>query len=243
MGKNYGPKRPLGDLRQGLQDAGIGIGGHKRPAGIGKGGHTRPAGIGKGGHKRPAGIGKGGHTRPAGDLRTKLNKCAHTWPPIWQIFAPGYDFICLLNALLKCQIVSIIDGSNQPEPSGYPKRVTVIVASPTSVGRWKRWYERNDVFFIMVPNPQAEDPAIGMVLQLLHGVKVYVHTGDTKEGEITLGGGAAVANGCNVTYFSKARNSPTNKGVQKFQDRLRRKNAGNGGKLTFVGFSATTPRT
>jgi hypothetical protein len=233
MGKNYGPKRPVGDLRQGLQDTGNGIGGHKRPAG-----------IGKGGHKRPAGIGIGGHTRPVGDLRTKLNKCAHTGPPIWQTFAHGPDFIGLLNALHKCQIVSVIDGSNQPEPSGYPKRVTVIVASPTSVGRWKRWYGCNKVFFIMVPNPQAEDPAIGMVLQLLHGVKVYVHTGDTKEGEITLGGGAAVANGCNVTYFSKAHNSPlrTNKGVQKFQDRLRRKYAGNGGELTFVGFSATTPR-
>jgi hypothetical protein len=223
MGKNYGlscaekqrrkggPKRPVGDLRQGLQDAGIGIGGHKRPA---------------------------------GDLRTELNKCAHTGPPIWQMFAPGYDFICLLNALHWCQTVSIIDGSNQPEPSGSPNRVTVIVASPTSVGRWKRWYGCNKVFFIMVPNPQAEDPAIGMVLQLLHGVKVYVHTGDTKEGEITLGGGAAVANGCNVTYFSKARNSPlpTNMIVQKFQDWLRRKYAGNGGELTFVGFSAATPR-
>ena len=207
-----GPKRPVGDLRDSLRDAGIG---------------------------------KSGPKRPDGDLRDVLNKCAHNWPPKWQTFAYGIEFIDLINALHKCETVSIIDGSNQPEPSGYPKRVTVVVASPTSIGRWTVWYGRNDVFFIMVPNPKAEDPTIGMVLQLLHGVNVYVHTGDTKEGEITLGGGAAVANGCNVIYFSKAHNSPlpTNRVVQEFQRWLRRKYAGNGGELTFVGFSATTPRT
>lgn len=183
---------------------------------------------------------KGGPKRPTGDLRVELNKfkqCVPKIPPIWQVYSNAHDFFTLVNALHKCRKgLSIIDASNQPIPSGNPKRVTVIVASPKSVGRWALWFDRPDVFFLMVLNPKAEDPAIGDLLQCLHNVRVYVHTGDTKEGEITIGAGVAALNGCRVTFFSKADNSPrlTNTDVNTFHRQLKKQIAGGVGKITFM---------
>ncbi len=199
----------------------------------------------KGGARKPKGVRK-----PNGDLRDALNHGKYKLPPIWQVFTHGQGLISLVNMVLKAGMnfpVSIIDGSNQPPPTGDPTRVTVVVASPTSVGRWNPWYGNRGVFFLIVGNPKEEDPAIGDVLRCLRNVRIYVHTGDTKEGEITLGGAIAAKNGCDVTYFSKAQNSPlpSNKTVHQFQKELCggiAKVKGGKGGLSFLGFNATTPK-
>jgi len=210
---------------------------------------------------------KGVTKRPKGDLRHELDKDRHKQivttpppatattatattmpktPPLWQTFIHGIGLIMLVNMLIKCKEASIIDGSNQPPPIKPPTRVTVIVVSPTSVVRWASWFSRPDVFFFMVENPKEEDPAIGDILRCLRDVKVYVHTGDTKEGEITIGAKNAAINGCNVVFFSKADNSPKpkNKKVNLFHRSLRKeiKTANTVGGVDIVGFSALTPR-
>jgi hypothetical protein len=201
----------------------------------------------KGGAKRPKG---GVAKRPMGDLRHELDldKDRHMpiTPPAWQVFYHGKEFIMLVNMLNKCKVASIIDGSNQPPPIKRPTRVTVIIVSPTSVVRWASWFSRPDVFFFMVENPKEEDPAIGDLLRCLRNVKVYVHTGDTKEGEITIGAKNAAINGCNVVFFSKADNSPKpkNNKVNRFHCSLHNeiKTANTVGGVDIVGFSALTPR-
>jgi len=168
-------------------------------------------------------------------------------PPLWQTFIHGIGLIMLANMLNKCILgISIIDGSNQPPPTKPPTRVTVVVASPNSVVRWAPWFNRPDVFFLMVENPKEEDPAIGDLLQCLRNVKVYVQTGDTKEGEITIGAKFAAINGCHVIFFSKAGNSPNpkNRTVNCFHGSLLYEilAADAYGDIRYAYYNASTPR-
>ncbi len=167
-------------------------------------------------------------------------------PPLWQTFSNGGGLIMLVNMLNKCFLgIHIIDGSNQPPPIKPPTRVTVVVASPNSVVRWASWFNRPDVFFLMVGNPKEEDPAIGDLLQYLRNVKVYVQTGDTKEGEITIGAKFAAINGCHVIFFSKADNSPNpkNRMVNCFHGSLLCEilAADTDGDIDYAYYNASTP--
>lgn len=175
---------------------------------------------------------------------SKIKQVSLNTPPVWQMYNM-YDLDRLVKMGNQCCYVSVIDGSNQPPPGGLPKRVTLVVASPPSLMRWRLWFGVFYVFFLMVPDPKAEDPIIGSVLERLRKMTVYVQTGDTKEGDITLGGAVAAKNGCNVVFFSKAHNSPlpTNKTVQQFHHGLHKGIAKtNGGNIHFLGFSENTPK-
>jgi len=169
-------------------------------------------------------------------------------PPLWQTFFRGLGLIQLVNMLLKAgtlgRVFDVIDGSNQPSETAPPTRVTVVVVAPISIGRWMHWFGYRHVFFLMVDVPKEEDPTIGDLLRLLHGVSLYVHTGDTKEGEITIGAGVAAKNGCRVTFFSKARNSPkkTNEEVQMFHKQLQKDIGPSSGCVMFLGDCPTTPK-
>lgn len=186
--------------------------------------------------------------RPRGDLRWELDKMSV--PPAWQTFNRGSGLISIVNMMERAgtlgRSVDVIDGSNQPPPTAPPTRVTVVVVAPISLMRWKPFFGNRLVFFLMVDVPKEEDPTIGDVLRLLHNVSVHVQTGDTKEGEITLGAKQAGENGCRVVFFSKARNSPkeTNEVVQKFQIQLKEevRCSGGGGSVEFLGNCAITPK-